>query len=62
MTETMKLLGSAKRKIDEDKNSENLPHLKVTEVLVSIVMLTTMIINRIQESCIHLLEISHLVN
>ena len=58
----MKLLGSAKRKIDEDKNSENLPHLKVTEVLVSIVMLTTMIINRIQESCIHLFEISHLVN
>ena len=58
----MKLLGRTKSKIDKDKNSENLPHLEVTELILSIVMLTTMIINRIQESCIHLLEISHLVN
>ena len=58
----MKLLGRTKSKIDKDKNSENLPHLEVTELILSIVMLTTMIINRIQESCIHLFEISHLVN
>ena len=32
---TMKLLGSAKSKINKDKNSENMPHLEITE-LVSI--------------------------
>ena len=32
--ETMKLLGSAKNKITEDKNSENVPHLEFTEILL----------------------------
>ena len=32
--ETMKLLGSTENKITKDKNRENLPHLKVTEVLL----------------------------
>ena len=30
--ETMKLLGSTKNKITEDKNGENVPHLDITEV------------------------------
>ena len=28
----MKLLGSTKNKITEDKNGENVPHLEITEV------------------------------
>ena len=30
----MKLLGSAKSKITKDKNGENVPHLKITEVVI----------------------------
>ena len=30
---TMKLLGSTKSKIDKDKNGENVPHLKIIEVV-----------------------------
>ena len=30
--ETMKLFGSTKNKITKDKNSENVPHLEITEV------------------------------
>ena len=32
-SETMKLLRSTKNKIAKDKNSENLPHLEITEVI-----------------------------
>ena len=32
--EAMKLLGSTKSKITEDKNGENLPHLDITEVVL----------------------------
>ena len=32
--ETMKLLGSTKRKITEDKNGENVHHLEITEVVL----------------------------
>ena len=32
--ETMKLLGSTKFKITEDKNGENVPHLEITEVVL----------------------------
>ena len=32
MPETMKLLGNTKSKITEDDNSEEVPHLKITEV------------------------------
>ena len=32
--ETMKLLGSTKSKIIKDENDENLPHLKITEVVL----------------------------
>ena len=31
--ETMKLLGSTKNKITKEKNSENVPHLEITEVV-----------------------------
>ena len=30
----MKLLGSTKNKITKDKNSENVPHLEITEVIL----------------------------
>ena len=33
-SETMKLLGSTKNKITKDKNSENIPHLEITELLL----------------------------
>ena len=33
-TETLKLLGSTKNKITEDKNGENVPHLEITEVVL----------------------------
>ena len=32
--ETMKLLGSTKSKISEDKSGENVPHLEITEVVL----------------------------
>ena len=32
--ETMKLLGSAENKITKDKNSENVPHLGITEIIL----------------------------
>ena len=34
LPETMKLLGSTKSKITEDKNGENVPHLEITEVVL----------------------------
>ena len=30
----MKLLGSTKNKVTKDKNSENVPHLEITEVIL----------------------------
>ena len=33
-SETMKLLGSTKNKTTKDKNSENVPHLQITEVVL----------------------------
>ena len=32
--ETMKLLGSTENKITKDRNGENVPHLKITEVVL----------------------------
>ena len=32
--ETMRLLGSTENKITKDKNSENVPHLEITEVVL----------------------------
>ena len=47
----MKLLASTENKITEEENTENVPHLETTEV----------IINKIQEFCIYLFKINHLV-
>ena len=62
MPETMKLLGSTKNKIIKDKKGENLPYLEITEVVLVLVILLTTIIHKIQESCIRLFLINHLVN
>ena len=43
--ETMKLFGTTKNKINKDKSGENIPHLEIT------IILSTMIISEIQESC-----------
>ena len=53
---TMKLFRSTKNKIMKDKNGENVPYLEINEVILS-----TMLINEIQESCIHLFQMNHLV-
>ena len=34
MSGTMKLLGSTKSKINKDENSENMPRLEITEVVL----------------------------
>ena len=34
MPETMKLVGSTKNKITEEKKKKNVPHLEITEVLL----------------------------
>ena len=34
LQETMKLLGSTKSKITKDNNSENMPHLKIVELVL----------------------------
>ena len=34
MPETMKLLGRTKCKMNKDENGENVPHLKITEVIL----------------------------
>ena len=52
----MKLIRSTKSKLTKDENSENVPYLEITEVVLIIV------INKIQEPCIHLFQISCLVN
>ena len=74
--ETMKLLGSTENKITKDKNSENVPHLKITEVVLVhcnivsndyqqkqyqfIVILSIMIINKAEEFCIYLFQLNRL--
>ena len=57
----MKLLGSTKSKITKDKNGKNVLYLEVTEV-VFIVILSVIIIIKIQESCVHLFLINLLIN
>ena len=61
-SETVELFGSSKSKIIKDKNGESVLHLKIAEVVLAIVIFSTTIINKIQESCIHLFLINHLVN
>ena len=59
----MKLLGSNKIKIAKDKNGENLSNLEIMEVVLAHCnVVNSDIINKIQESCIHLFLINPLVN
>ena len=53
-TELIKLLGSTKSKITKHQYGENVPHLEITEVVL--------VHCKIQESCIDLFLINHLVN
>ena len=58
----MKLPGSTKNKIAKYENREKATNLEITEkLLVHCSMLTT-IINNMQQSCIRLFQINHLVN
>ena len=57
----MKLLGSTKSKITKNENGENVPNLEITDVVLVQLMLLTMIISKLWESCIHLLLINCLV-
>ena len=58
----MKLFGSTKSNITKDKNGKNMPHLQINEVVQYIVILLITIINKIQESYIHLILMNHLVD
>ena len=58
-SQIMKLLGVTKRKITKDGNGENLPYLEINEFIV---ILSVIIINKIQESSINFLQMSHSVN
>ena len=58
----MKLLGSTKSKITKDGNGENFDYLEITEVVLVRCNIVNKITNKIQESCIHLFLINHLVN
>ena len=54
----MKLLGSTENKITKNYNGENVLHLEITKLVL---ILLTMIINKIQEFCIHMFQINNLV-
>ena len=62
MLETMKLLVNIKNNINKDKDGENVPHLETTEAVLVHCNIVKMIINMIQESCIHLFRINRLVS
>ena len=60
--ETMKLLGSSKRKVTKVKNDGNVPHLKITDVAVVNCNVLNKNYQHNSEFCVHLFEIGHLVN
>ena len=57
----MKLLRRNKRKITIDTNGANEHPLEITET-ISILILSTTTISKIQEYYIHLFQINHVVN
>ena len=59
--ETIKLLGSTKNKITEDKSSENVPHLEITEVVLGHCNVVNNVMNKIQEYYTLLFQINCLV-
>ena len=58
-SEIMKLFGSTKNKITKEGNGENMPRLETNN---SIVILSTIIVNIIQESFMNLLLTNGLAN
>ena len=60
--ETMKLLGSTKKDVDSDKNSENVPKLEFVEVVLVHCNLVKMIINIHQKFYLVLFQINNLDN
>ena len=58
----MKLLVSTKSKITEDENSETVALVQVKRVVLVHFNLSTKIIHKTQESCMHLFFINPLVN
>ena len=54
--EAMKLLASTKSKITKDDNGENIPYLEINDAMLLII-----VINKIQESCVHLFLINRSV-
>ena len=60
--ETMKLIENTKSKITKDENSENVPQLEITEVVLIYCNTVNNNYQKIQESCIHFLLINLLVN
>ena len=58
----MNLLGSTKSKIAKVENGEKIPNLEITKVISVHCNIVDMIINKIQESCIHLFLVNCLVN
>ena len=57
----MNLLGSTKNKITEDRNSENIPQLEITEVVLVHCNIVNNIIYKIQEYYIRLFQIKSFV-
>ena len=55
--EAMKLRASTKSKITKDDNGENIPYLEINDAMLLII-----VINKIQESCVHLFLINRSVN
>ena len=58
----MKLLGSTKSKITKDKNGQNVLQLEITEVVLTYCNILTTSIGKIQDCCMRLFLINHLVN
>ena len=54
----MKLLGSTENKVTEDKNSENVPHLEITEVVL---VHCNIVNNDYQQVCTLLFRVNRLV-
>ena len=59
---TVKLFGSTKSNMTKNENGENMPHLEINKAALVIAILSTIIINMIQESCVDLFLINCLVN
>ena len=58
----MKILTSSKNNTTKDENGENRPHLEIIEVVLVHCNIVNNDNQKIQEFCIHLFQIGHLVN